>query len=131
MPKRSHLGWRTPFFRCLHFALSLVGFGFTHSWSQSQGLESMIILMAELLPMLFKQWEIERYKGFLIDGSAVPAFATGFDWYAQGTILRPGRLGSIVEIKRIKGPIFKTARKRPRSTVLNSAGSGLINIFDR
>jgi len=28
----------------------------------------MIILMAELLPMLFRQWEIERYKGFLIDG---------------------------------------------------------------
>jgi hypothetical protein len=68
----------------------------------------MIILMAELLPMLFRQWEIERYKGFLINGSAVPTFATGFDWYAQGTILRPGRLGSIVEIKRIKGPIFNS-----------------------
>jgi len=66
----------------------------------------MIILMAELLPMLFRQWEIERYKRFLIDGSAVPTFATGFDWYAQGIILRPGRLGSIVEIKRIKVPIF-------------------------
>ena len=68
----------------------------------------MIFLMAELLPMLFRQWEIERYKGFLIDGSAVPTFATGFDWYAQGTILRPGRLGSIVEIKRIQGPIFNS-----------------------
>ncbi len=68
----------------------------------------MIILMAELLPMLFRHWEIERYKGFLIDGSAVPAFATGFDWYAQGTILRRGRLSSIVEIKRIQGPIFNS-----------------------
>jgi hypothetical protein len=38
MLKRSHLGWRTCFFRCPHFALSLVGFGFTHSWSESQGL---------------------------------------------------------------------------------------------
>jgi len=66
----------------------------------------MIILMAELLPMLFRQWEIERYKGFLIDGSAVPTFATGFDWYAQGIILRPARLGSIVEVKRIEGPVF-------------------------
>ena len=66
----------------------------------------MIILMAELLPMLFRQWEIERYKGFLIAGSAVPTFATGFDWYAQGTILRPGRLGSIVQIKRIEGEMF-------------------------
>jgi len=25
MPKRSHLGWRMRFFRCLHFALSFVG----------------------------------------------------------------------------------------------------------
>ena len=68
----------------------------------------MIILMAELLPMLFRQWEIERYKGFLIDGSAVPTFATGFDWYSQGIILRPGRLSSIVEIKCIQGPIFNS-----------------------
>ena len=76
----------------------------------------MIILMAELLPMLFRQWEIERYKGFLIDGSAVPTFATGFDWYAQGTILRPGRLSSIV-VQRIKGPIFnnKEAAEATRS----------------
>ena len=68
----------------------------------------MIILMAELLPMLFRQWEIERYKGFLIDGSAVPTFATGFDWYAQGIVLRPGSLSSIVEVQRIQGPIFNS-----------------------
>jgi hypothetical protein len=37
-----------------------------------------------------------------IDGSAVPTFATGFDWYSQGIILRPGRLSSIVEVKRIE-----------------------------
>jgi hypothetical protein len=53
-----------------------------------------------------KQWGIERYKGFLITASAVPSFATGFDWYSQGTIFRTRRLSSIVEIKRIKGPIF-------------------------
>jgi hypothetical protein len=55
-----------------------------------------------------KQWGIERYKGFLITGTAVPTFATGFDWYSQGTILRPGRFSSIVEIKRIQGPIFNS-----------------------
>ena len=55
-----------------------------------------------------KCWGMERYKGFLISGSAVPTFATGFDWYSQGTILRPGRLGSIVEVKRIEGPIFNS-----------------------
>jgi hypothetical protein len=51
---------------------------------------------------------MERYKGFLISGSAVPTFAARFDWYSQGTILRPGRLGSIVEIQRIQGPIFNS-----------------------
>jgi hypothetical protein len=55
-----------------------------------------------------RQREIERYKGFLIDGSAVPTFATGFDWYSQGIIFRPGRLSSIIEVKRIEGPIFNS-----------------------
>jgi hypothetical protein len=48
----------------------------------------------------------ERYKDFLVTSSAVPTFATGFDWYSPGIILRPARLGSIVEVKRIQGPIF-------------------------
>jgi len=51
---------------------------------------------------------LERYKGFLIDGSAVPTFATGFDWYSQGIVLRLGRLSSIVEVKRIQGPVFNS-----------------------
>ena len=55
-----------------------------------------------------KQWGIERYKEFLITSSAVPTFATRFEWYSQGTILRPGRLSSVVEIKRIRGPIFNS-----------------------
>jgi len=55
-----------------------------------------------------KQWGIERYKDFLITSSAVPTFAAQFEWYSQGTILRPGRLGSIIEIKRIQGPIFNS-----------------------
>jgi hypothetical protein len=86
----------------------------------------MIILMAELLPMLFRQWEIERYTGFLIDGSAVPTFATRFEWYSQETILRPGRLRSIVEINASR-VLSLTAKKRQRSTVSNCAGSGLIS----
>jgi hypothetical protein len=47
-------------------------------------------------------------QGFLISGSAVPTFAIGFDWYSQDTILCPGRLGSIVEVKRIQGAIFNS-----------------------
>ena len=49
---------------------------------------------------------MERYEGCLIAGSAVPRFAMGFDWDSQGIILRPGRLSSIVEVRRIKGTIF-------------------------
>jgi hypothetical protein len=59
-----------------------------------------------------KQWGIEQYKGFLIDGSAVPTFATGFDWYSQGIVLRPGRLSSIVEVKRLQGPIFNSKEEQ-------------------
>jgi hypothetical protein len=51
---------------------------------------------------------MERHKGFLICGSAVPKFATGFDWHSQGIILRPARLGSILEVKRIEGPMFNS-----------------------
>jgi hypothetical protein len=51
---------------------------------------------------------MERYKGYLITSSALPTFATGFDWYSLGTVLRPGRLSSIVEVKRIEGPIFNS-----------------------
>ena len=29
------------------------------------------------------------------------------DWYSQGVVLRPGRLSSIVEVKR-EGPIFNS-----------------------
>jgi hypothetical protein len=55
-----------------------------------------------------KQPGIERYKDFLIAGSAIATFATGFDWYSLGIILRPGRLSSIVEVKRLQGPIFNS-----------------------
>jgi hypothetical protein len=54
------------------------------------------------------RWGIERYKDFLITSTAVPTFVVRFEWYSQGTILRPGRLGSVVEIKRIRGPIFNS-----------------------
>jgi hypothetical protein len=57
---------------------------------------------------MVKRWGMERHKGFLIVGSAVPRFSTGFDWDSQGIIFRSGRLGSTVEIKRIKGPIVSS-----------------------
>jgi hypothetical protein len=62
-----------------------------------------------------KQCGIERYKNFLIAGSAIPTFATGFDWYSQGTIFRTGYLGSIVEIRRIRGVIFNSKEEAERN----------------
>jgi hypothetical protein len=40
--------------------------------------------------IMAKQPGVERYQDFLIAGSAIPSFATGFDWYSQGTIFRKG-----------------------------------------
>ena len=51
---------------------------------------------------------MERNRGFLIAGSAVPRFAAGFDWDSQGIVFRSGRLSSTVEIKRIEGPIVNS-----------------------
>jgi hypothetical protein len=51
---------------------------------------------------------IEQYKGFLIDGSAVPTFAQALTGIRKGIVLRPGRLSSIVEVKRLEGPIFNS-----------------------
>ena len=61
-----------------------------------------------MLYCMAKQWGIERYKDSLIAGSAIPNFATGFDWYSQGTIFRRGHLGSVVEIRSIRGVIFNS-----------------------
>jgi hypothetical protein len=51
---------------------------------------------------------VEQYEDFLLAGLAIPTFATGFDWYSPGIILRPGRLSSIVEVKRFQGPVFNS-----------------------
>jgi hypothetical protein len=55
-----------------------------------------------------QQWGMERDKGLLMTGAAVPTFVTGVDWYAQGIVLRPGRLPSMVEVKRIPEPIVNS-----------------------
>jgi hypothetical protein len=76
-----------------------------------------------------KNTDSNDIKGFLIDGSAAPTFATGFDWHSQGIILRPGRLGSIIEVKRIEGPIFSSKEER-KSTRYSFARNGLISGVD-
>jgi hypothetical protein len=72
---------------------------------------------------------LEQYKGFLIDGSAVPTFATGFNWYSQGIILRPGRLSSIIEVKRVEGLIFNS-KEAAEEHGLELCKTGLTNGLD-
>jgi hypothetical protein len=46
------------------------------------------------------------YKAFKIDGSSIPMYMSGCE--SLGTVYRQGALGSIVEVARIDGKIFKT-----------------------
>ena len=61
-----------------------------------------------IVPICLSNGGSNDTRHFLIAGSAIPNFATGFDWYSQGTIFRAGYLGSIVEIRRIRGVIFNS-----------------------
>src|SRR5215813_5359912 len=73
---------------------------------------------------------MERYKRFLIDGSAIPTFATEHDWCSQGTIFRASRrLDSIVGSNASEGR-SSAAEKRQKSTVSSCAKIGLINSLD-
>jgi len=49
------------------------------------------------------EWSVTGLLDRWISGAT-----TGFDWDSQGIIFRSRRLRSIVEIKRIKGPIVKS-----------------------
>jgi hypothetical protein len=45
---------------------------------------------------------MERYKGYWISGSALLGPPNTFYWESLGSVLKDGRLGSIVEVVRIK-----------------------------
>lgn len=47
---------------------------------------------------------MERYKGYWISGSALPGPPNTWHWESIGSVLKDGRLGSIVEVVRIKDP---------------------------
>jgi hypothetical protein len=55
-----------------------------------------------------KQCGIERYKDFLITSSAVPTLQRALSGIRRAIFFAQGRLGSIVEVKRIEGPIFNS-----------------------
>ena len=54
---------------------------------------------------------MESYKGYLIDGRPVMIHPFSPDWYVGGTVLKSGRLGSIVEVARFELPEFTVGIK--------------------
>ena len=45
---------------------------------------------------------MQPYKGYFIDGSAMPVHPFSPDWYVGGSVLVPGSYSSIVEITRFQ-----------------------------
>jgi hypothetical protein len=51
---------------------------------------------------------IEQYNGYLIYGAAIAAPPPSLAWRSEGTVFTPGRLGSVIQVKRIDGRTFIT-----------------------
>ena len=54
---------------------------------------------------------MQPYKGYFIDGSAMPVHPFNPDWYIGGSVLVPGRSSSIVEITRFQFQQFTVSIK--------------------
>jgi hypothetical protein len=54
---------------------------------------------------------MEDYQGYFISGSAVPTYATGRQSKSLGIVLKSGRLGSVIEVKRIEGASFDSKQE--------------------
>jgi len=54
---------------------------------------------------------METYKGYFIDGSALPVDPFSPDWYVGGNIFVQGRSSSIVEITRFQLQQFTVSKK--------------------
>jgi hypothetical protein len=49
---------------------------------------------------------MKPYKGYLIDGAARMIHPFDPLWYPAGSVLKPGRLGSLIEVTRFGLPSF-------------------------
>jgi hypothetical protein len=49
---------------------------------------------------------MQQHNGYFIDGAAKMIQPFSPDWRVGGSVLRPGRLGSIVEVSRFELPSF-------------------------
>jgi hypothetical protein len=54
---------------------------------------------------------MQPYKGYFITGSALLVHPFSPDWYIGGSVLVPGRYGSIVEITRFQFQRFTVSIK--------------------
>ena len=50
-----------------------------------------------------------EYKGFKISGTSTPIYMEGCE--SRGPVCKPARAGSIIEVARIEGKIFKTMKE--------------------
>ena len=50
-----------------------------------------------------------RYKGYMISGSSIPIYAKGCQ--SCGSVCKAGRAGSLIELQRIDGEMFKTRKE--------------------
>jgi hypothetical protein len=50
-----------------------------------------------------------QYKGYMISGCSIPIYMQGCR--SRGSVCKAGRMGSIIELQRIEGTIFKTSNE--------------------
>ena len=50
-----------------------------------------------------------EYKGYKIGGGSIPMYMAGCE--SVGTVYRKGRAGSIIQVARIEGNIFKSMKE--------------------
>jgi hypothetical protein len=75
---------------------------------------------------------MQQHNGHFIDGAAKMIQPFSPDWRVGGSVLRPGRLGSIVEVTRFEQPSFTvcTLDHTSRNLAVGSSG-GLVGLRDR
>ena len=54
---------------------------------------------------------MQPYNGYFIEDAALLVHPFSLDWCVGGSVLRPGRLGSIIEVTRFELPSFTTSMK--------------------
>jgi hypothetical protein len=50
-----------------------------------------------------------QYKGYMISGCSIPMYMQGCQ--SRGSVCKAGRTGSVIELQRIEGTIFKTKKE--------------------